>query len=284
MIPTVFFIASTGHSGSTLLDMVIGSDKNIFSMGEVRQYNKFFPNSKYLRPTPQHEAQTFQKCTCGADLDSGECSFWNKIRMKDRYFITKPRDIYFKFRFIAYIIGKIGVEKVDRDLKADYTLLLQEIYVQHGYKTFVDSSKSPQWLFFLAHLHNKGYIKLRIIRLSRHPGGVFYSHKKIGRNPYFALFGRSFTNYAASKVASKEDIPLLKIQYKDLTLNTPWVLYILGKFTGGDYNSGLFKTEYHMIGGNPMRFRGVSEIRHDDRWKLKLSRGEKLLCTLARLF
>lgn len=60
----VVFIMSTGHSGSTLLELILGSQSRIFVLGEFihldRKLDEFDQSKPHL---------------CG--VCKGECEFWN---------------------------------------------------------------------------------------------------------------------------------------------------------------------------------------------------------------
>jgi len=66
----VIFILSVGHSGSTLLDIMLGQFNNIFSTGELKhltwQYYRQITNDP-----------TTQKCTCSKSFD--QCEVWSKV-------------------------------------------------------------------------------------------------------------------------------------------------------------------------------------------------------------
>ena len=69
----VIFIAGTAYSGSSMLDMMLGSSDSSFSVGEVRAL--FYPNKKYHINPP---------CGCG----DSDCNIWetlNKSGWKSLY-------------------------------------------------------------------------------------------------------------------------------------------------------------------------------------------------------
>ena len=75
--PNIIYIAGLYHSGTTLIDQYLGSDKNIVGLGEVFKFIKDGPESK---------------CTCG--MSSNDCEFWgefaknkNNTSIEDNYSI-----------------------------------------------------------------------------------------------------------------------------------------------------------------------------------------------------
>ena len=62
--PTVVYITSHGHSGSTLLDSLIGSHSQVTSVGEA----------KWLSPSRKFDG----RCTCNAS-SIWQCPFWRQV-------------------------------------------------------------------------------------------------------------------------------------------------------------------------------------------------------------
>lgn len=82
MSQKVIYIAGRGHSGSTLLDMVIGSHPNVESVGEVTK--------KSLNLLFGHD--TSLPCTCGRNFS--DCAYWSKIlKLWSSRGISTPEDL-----------------------------------------------------------------------------------------------------------------------------------------------------------------------------------------------
>jgi len=60
--PCIIYITSRGHSGSTLLDLLISAHSQVVSVGE-------------LKVLPRHNNS---RCTCGAE-NIASCPFWIKV-------------------------------------------------------------------------------------------------------------------------------------------------------------------------------------------------------------
>ncbi|NER78866.1 MAG: sulfotransferase [Leptolyngbya sp. SIO1D8] len=69
----LIYIVGNGHSGSTLLDIFLGSHSQIESGGEIFTFSDFF-SSKSQR----NESKRF--CTCGVHVE--ECDYWQKVRQQ----------------------------------------------------------------------------------------------------------------------------------------------------------------------------------------------------------
>lgn len=70
-LPGVIFIGGLGHSGSTLLDMLLGGHEQVVSLGEVYAH---------LRPDKDRRARRELPCTCGLELS--DCELWGPIRAR----------------------------------------------------------------------------------------------------------------------------------------------------------------------------------------------------------
>ena len=68
--PRIIYIASAAHSGSTLLDLVLGSHSRLQSLGEL----------KVLAPTraEKRDRVLADQRTCGA-ADKRSCPFWKAV-------------------------------------------------------------------------------------------------------------------------------------------------------------------------------------------------------------
>ena len=64
--PKVIYITSSMYSGSTLLDLCLGSHSKMVSLGEICNLSKAFGNGDI--------------CSCGAPLP--ECPFWEAVEQK----------------------------------------------------------------------------------------------------------------------------------------------------------------------------------------------------------
>jgi len=280
--PHVIFIQSAGHSGSTLLDMILGTADNAISLGEIRQWNKYFtPDSTH--PEPRHEKQRFDTCTCGANLDNDECSFWNKIHNKYGYTITLPENKNLKKDIAGYLVTYYTLEQI-APLNNDYIRLLIELQEKTGCNTFIDSSKSIQWMLMLARHYQKRDIDLSVILLERDARGVYYSHKKIQRNPRKELAQRRFMHKARNLIVESENIPSVHITYEALNLDNE---NAIEKIEGmgldlENWQEKVQATTYHLIGGNPMRFKKFKGLKYDNSWVEKLGSVDKILCKLFK--
>ena len=82
---TVIYISGDGHSGSTLLDILIGSQKNVFGAGELNNISR--------------EGLLKEFCSCGEQLCY--CELWSDIfekwLVKSRITVDEYRILKFKY-------------------------------------------------------------------------------------------------------------------------------------------------------------------------------------------
>src|SRR5262245_20545792 len=74
----IVFIASLGHSGSTLLDLLIAGHSRAFSIGEVKSLRRY---ARLKKDKTKHEYKINlrgNKCTCGAE-SIWSCDFWKEV-------------------------------------------------------------------------------------------------------------------------------------------------------------------------------------------------------------
>ena len=84
-IKKVAFIMGPGHCGSTLLDMMLGSHTNAFSLGEIHRMSSMLTDYNVSKKYPS---------ICG--ICEGPCPFWNtqiSINRLQRYFPKKNSNL-----------------------------------------------------------------------------------------------------------------------------------------------------------------------------------------------
>lgn len=289
------YICAAGHSGSTLLDRLLGSHANIESLGEISH----LPKNIALNTL----------CTCGEPVK--ECAVWGKILriIGDRLghdFLKHP---------YALNLGYISPQVVrDKHRHGPFNKLKKNYY--HGvwylqqrfdlksllpllgpvfqginnnfllYDTvrsvldvdmIVDSSKH---YLKAIELYRKKPTEVRIIQLTRDGRGVYYSALKRNFPPKQFLNGW-INHYSRALVLLERHISqehLLRVKYEDLAKTPRHELRKICDFLRIDFEDGMLdfagKTQ-HSTNGNNMRFSKSSEISLDNAWRAKLSAADK---------
>lgn len=116
---TVVFVMGTGHCGSTLLDLILGSHSRAFSLGEFRRLKNCLNH-------PHGEGYRI----CG--VCEGKCSFWNGRASEKMLKVLYGRDS---------VIGSVP-GRLLRQLVLPYRF----IFRWSGADVLIDSSKNPGWI------------------------------------------------------------------------------------------------------------------------------------------
>lgn len=161
----VLQIVGNGHSGSTLLGIILGSSPNFFSAGELTNITR--------------ETILEEYCSCGMLIK--DCKVWSVIfkKWKEQINISveKYRKLRLKFERNKMTLNTlINIIYPSKDFQA-YCLATQVLFecIQEVTKAdgIIDTSKSPQRIAVL----NK-IVDLKVIHLCRNAKGVLNSAKK----------------------------------------------------------------------------------------------------------
>ena len=161
----VFLIVGNGHSGSTLLDMILGTCEEVFSAGEVTNIG---------RPGLENEY-----CSCEERL--GSCDFWLRVikRWKDETNLTlhdfwKLRNMYERnSQVLRVLIDSLFSRRSFKKYCDANRILLETISDAADSKVVIDSSKNPLRILVLRNIVN-----LKILHICRDFSGVLNSVKR----------------------------------------------------------------------------------------------------------
>lgn len=287
------YICGSAHSGSTLLDLLLGSHPEIFSLGEIT--NKF---PEYMKNN--------ELCTCRSPLH--ECSIWRDVRDKllgnfsvdifqspdqlpiSEEIIWKQGSIYLqKFvyyqKFLLAYLGRSSLAsfevkllrqvpdsvQITKNVMALYDAVSEVI----GRKILVDSSKSSlrmKWSFML------NPDKVKIVYLVRDGRGVMTSHMRKGRSADFSVRSWVHQNKEVQKLL--RSVPRkawMLVRYEDLCRAPTEELERLCQFIGVSFDEQMVRfrqVEHHDIGGNRMRFGTDEKIINSESWRKCLTEDD----------
>lgn len=276
-------IVGAGHSGSTLLDLLLGSNSNICSIGEIGNWDHYIEEDKV--------------CSCGEP--TSQCEFWADIHEKWQKYKTEKSDTgsvtdtrggsingflsrqFYRFSFVASIaLSKFITTK-------NLAILFPNVFerIQNNFKLFdyvreaskrpviCDSTKSIN-RFRLFHLSQPKSTKA--IFLSRDGRAVVASHverrsadpAKVAKNWQFVNF---YTRIMLRNLPTESH---MHIRYEELCREPEKTLRKICSFIDCPFDSKMLMfsgASQHNIGGNRMRMNGVSEIQEDLKWRSILS-------------
>ncbi len=193
----VLMIMGLGRSGSTILDIVLGNDLDIESVGEVANlmHNGWISRESLRGIDPKKRRVPI--CTCGKRLDvlhvdspEEACPFWSSVR-REWVEHTDPLSIESYPKFRGYFERTRPVRLVQQYLRLLYEkrrwsapfrtyagltrAFFESIRAVSGKPVIVDSTKSPVRAFALGMIPG---IDLYVVHLVRDGRGVIASLRK----------------------------------------------------------------------------------------------------------
>ena len=288
----LIYIMGRGHSGSTVLDAILGNSSEIESVGE------------FISGCTAYD----QSCSCGVVFI--ECDYWKKIREhyeknnKSKW-DESCRQVK-KITHIKYYIKILFAKKNSNSFKGISKInnsLFQSISECSNKKYIIDSSKEvTRGIFLLKFTENT-----KIIHLVKNPENILAS------NYYRIKSGRGF-KFLRKKYTNKNLLPILLlmscigwilgnlfaeliknifkkrvilIRFEDLNKNTKITLNRLSEFIGINLDdiieSVIKKKELeigHNIGGNHMRMQKTFYFKESEELKRPLPKSYKILTRL----
>lgn len=172
------YIVGRGHSGTTMLDAMLGNSNYIESVGEL------------VSGMGRYTA----RCSCGDTF--AECAYWKKVRQRfaqssdisweeaGRYIV---RQAYLKLLFKTFFSSSESAETKIR--KVCSIRIAEALEEESGKRVIVDSSKEfTRSLFLIRFLPGT-----KVIHLVRHPEGVLGSHlRRLSDGKGFKMLRRRF--------------------------------------------------------------------------------------------
>lgn len=284
------FICSAGHSGSTLLDMMLGSHSTAESVGEVIH----LPMDMALN----------KSCACGSPMR--DCSLWPEVMRRmnvdplgDPYalnlgyalakvgdarstsffrrMLTRPK-IALKYYQLCYNLSFLNALTPGFTQGINNTLAVyDQVRACTGKHVIVDSTKHyvRAAAIYLAQPQTT-----RVVVLVRDGRGVFYSNLKRGFGRAYSL--RAWYNhYRRALELLDGQVPAshrILVHYEDMVTNTELTISRLCDFLDMDFEPTMLNFHagvHHNINGNDMKFTATSELRLDESWKTKLEPADR---------
>jgi hypothetical protein len=253
-IDQMVVVACLGHSGSTLLDLVLGKHPRIVGLGEV------FAAMGVLsrRPKPENPLQ----CTCGHPPE--QCEIWGPVsaRLRDGTERTREEKYAVVLDAFATVFGP-GKIPVDISKNADDRL--------RSVKTI--RLASPQTKVHIIHLLKdvRPYVISRMDEARR---------KELRRLPVIFHFWRWYReNRAMRRALDATGLPILQLGYEELCLQPGESVARITDFLGLEPEPRMVwldGSSSHTLRGNRMRHQPEKNrnILYDTRW---LHRNEWIL-------
>jgi hypothetical protein len=286
------YICSAAHAGSTILDVALGSHKDMIGIGEIVHLSRVIErNTSCTCKKPVLECPLWSAVIgeleekTGKPIRSAPHSFFlgyfrpkpnSKHTMRDWLTLAKRRC----FNAIWYFNKKygLGLRKLDQisEKIAENTFLLYDIVLLNaGKKLLVDSSKSYAKSI---EMYLRRPNDVRIIFLVRDGKAVFYSglKRKLSKRRALSNFYKYYPKlkYLIDRFVRPEHV--LYVKYEDFTSSPEKELNRICSFLGIDFDPFMMEpahTEHHILNANTLASQ-ATQIRPDTSWTNKLSSND----------
>jgi len=272
----VIYILGCGHSGSTLLDVLLNSHPDVMGLGEIEKIG-------------DRAADDSVRCGCGEPITA--CDFWREfiashpalVSAKLRAIRMKRSDVLFRKQQYHF------VERGDAAIDPDFYLRVnEELYLyarrKSGRKILIDSSKNIIRLLFF---HQKSErVKPVALFLTRDGRAVTWSFMKImpHLSPVHHMRHWATSNLKTELILRWYKIPYMHITYEELAQDPEAVLTRITQAVGIAYSRSMLDFNQpirHQAGGNKrVLFSSTSEIREDLSWRSLMPKREVRLFNL----
>lgn len=283
--PDLAYILAVSFSGSTLLAMLLGSQPEAITVGEMRALTHSDPET-YL-------------CSCGEHIR--KCSFWSEVsrRMARRgipdFDITQAQlsvhdvDNPYLRRLLKPLPRGPLLETVRnaalalspawkphlRNVHRRNGVLVDVLREITGTRLVVDSSKIATHLKFLL---KSSDLKIKVIWLVRDGRAVANSMLRHGTSTMAeaAISWRRNNEAAELVLAGLPASQWLHVVYEELCREPEQTLRAICRFLDMDARQVVldFRSRQQHVLGNDMRLKSGSDIRLDERWRTDLTRED----------
>lgn len=244
MSSKLIFISSLAHSGSTVLDLLLGSHPDIISLGEIYSAIEEFNKPQRI-------------CTCGREVPN--CRVWGPVRReldkKSHYTFAEAYKILFK--------------------------VVEDVYGKD--KIIVDSSKWITPLKLVSEEFNDKLYTLFLLKDIRsfvYSMGLNERRKIQRKKEWDKIYKASFPyntvlwfwhNLQLKQYITNHSFRYLQLGYEELCFHPKEILKKVCNFLGIEFVEDMLKpenSESHIIRGNEMRYdrNKLKGIYYDNRW------------------
>lgn len=284
--PRVVSIIGSGRSGSTVLDIVLGSHPNIEGVGALSK----LPRSGWI-----HDDE--RRCACGSPIHA--CPYWSEVFERwseivgvgglGRYIDLQARYEQSTKGWPRLLLEQRRPSPAFLEYARMTAALYRSISDASGRSVILDSSKKPVRTYALI---ATGEIDVRVLHLVRDGRGVVWSRlKPLPRDveagvpstrpptpPWRTTLHWTQANIESEWVTRRAGRSNgMRIGYETLVETPRALLERISPIVGEDLaevmqgiESGRAMQAGHRVGGNRMRFSGEVRLRPDLEWTTKL--------------
>lgn len=278
--PKLVYILGTGHSGSTLLELILSTDPNTVSLGGFRYLDFYLKGERGVT----HD---------DAGFVAAESPMWAPIAEAPEKFIkAEPIEptLSFKNRLSILLRGEPTV--VPHRYQNDCLYRFVQRQASDVYDTqievIVDSSKTLARLLELE--YNCSY-DVYVIHLVRDVRGVVNSNRKLGKSTFASIRYWLTDNLYAARFL-RRSIPAerwRRLRYEDLVADPEEEIAKLNHWLGLEIDmhrlvDNINNQQSFRFAGNTMRHKKFEGIRTDASWKQQLPKYLQILLSIPNLF
>lgn len=234
----IVFIASLGHSGSTLVDLMLGGHPRFVGLGEVA------PIVRSWRPNAI--------CSCGRGADA--CEFWGPVgaRLRREPGAGEERRAAIVRETFATVFGP-EVTPVDSSKSLDWLDVVRR------------AGGEPRVVFLLKDVRNFTVSEVEAAARKRAQG------KRRRQMSFFGAFTYWYRHNRALELGLQQrGLPVFRVGYEEICLATEPAVRGLCAFLGVEFEPGMLdlrRSRSHVLAGNRMRSQPEKrEIVYDSRW------------------
>lgn len=300
----VIYVASIGHSGSTLLESMLGAHSQITTCGEIHIWPHELMRKGVL------------PCACGRSIL--ECDFWTEMR-KQINPLTQPQPQIHFFReqhnaghtlrlnrwkdfqpnHLSVATAK-EVKTYGENNDQVFHAFLEVTKAQYGqtFQWIVDASKDPYRLLWLVRSNR---FNIKVLHIVKNPRAfVFSMIKRLPNNGFNSLHQRlqtttkqslkwSIENSLISQVAQNflQPSEYMLINYEELASKPQETFQKICHLIGCNFEeeavNNFRQGSLHTIAGNPMRYK-QGGIVLDEKWKTLLPQSSRTVTEIMTSF
>lgn len=269
----VIYVMGPGHTGSTILDIVLGYHQDIEGVGELNKIHRLGWSKGLDR-----------KCACGATIP--DCPFWSHVRERwtdltssDEildYVVLQNRYENSRRGWLWLLGNTVKPSRKFLDYASKTTALYRAILAESGRAVVVDSSLVPRRGYALSLMPG---VDLRLIHYVRDGRGIIWSLKRPGRKKKPQSAWRTIYYWLSANAQSAVVYGRVRktnrrlIRYEDFVTNTPRVLTEISSLVDLDMtqltthmgNGKLIKAR-HTAHGNRVRMEKEIRLKGNFNW------------------
>jgi hypothetical protein len=254
------YIAGAGHSGTTMLGLLLGQHSQLVGLGEVYQVIHTRDGYSGLEDVRQKQAV----CSCGKTID--HCSFWGSV---DAGIRSAGAEMY-QDRF-AVVLKTLEQQYGNRFVGVDTSKSIHPLrsLLKSGVEVKVIHLIKDVRAYVVSYLDRAQVRQSRGLSVSRKEGGWFSEQLKKLPAYYFIEWHKNNRNI--QNFLKSSGTPTLQIGYEELCLYPSMIMGRISSFLDIPMEPAMLElgdvAKNHIIRGNRMRHKSEKRtIRYDNRW------------------